>query len=557
MMRLFNISRLELKKSRKKYSRGLVAVIVILSIFAGLSAYFSAGEGVKSDSKLYVVASPYRIEERHFVWYPMSAGKAIPLVRSGEVDVALGQLFLIVGKSDKALAAADELKALIERLFEEELYRRYGSDAFPVFVSVEYVKRDVTYQIGFKGEEKSRREETSSAPGQAPTLPPTPAPAPEELPKPFEETEGLGRVIGGEEKYVTPKNFSPPNLLGKLVYAFLFILPSYFAVQVFSSSLIEDRTAKRLDVLLATPTSPLTVLMGKLLPYLATAVLSVLAASLILGKSPVALAYVLPVILFFAALQAFFAINARSYKEMTFFVISTSLLVTAYIFIPAVFAGTIPVSKVSPITLMLADFEGEEIGLRDYVFATLQFYAMAAVLMVLAAKSMSPEIAHSSKSIPEKVVLALTGLMKREWHAAIASIAAIPFVFMVEFLLLSVLFVLPMEYSIPLFVGVVAVVEEAFKGSVLLAAIRKGLSPYPSALACGLGFFAGEKLIVLLNVATQYNALLLAQFFVLPLILHVSTMLLFALFRSHPPLAFTLAATLHFFYNLAVVMTLA
>ena len=182
---------------------------------------------------------------------------------------------------------------------------------------------------------------------------------------------------------------------------------------------------------------------------------------------------------------------------------------------------------------------------------------MAVVLYLMAAKSLTPEIAHSSKGIPEKVVMALSHLITREWHAFFAAMAAIPFVFMVEFMLLSVLFVLPPDYSIPAFIGVVAVVEESFKASILLAAAWRKLSPYTSAIACGVGFFAGEKLIVLLNVATQYNTLLLAQFFLFPLALHVSTVLLFTLFRSKPAFGLAIASITHFIYNMAVVMLLA
>ncbi len=554
IMRLFSISRLELRKSKKKYTKSLILVLILLSSVALISAYFSAIEGVKSDNKLYVVAGPYAVNERHFLCYPLPLKKSIALVKAGKADAALGNLFIVTGKSEKSLAATDELRSIIQELFDRELYKRYGSKAFPVFISVEYVKREISYQIelarqgregGIKGEQKEAQQSKAQIPViKTPEKPPAP------ITKPI-------TVISAQEKYVTPRNFSPPNLLGKLIYAFFFILPSYFAAQIFSSSLIEDRLTKRLDVLLSTPASPHTVLMGKFLPYLVLSIASVAAVSIVLGKSIAALIYVIPVILFFSSLQAFFAINSRSYKEMTFFVISTSLFVTAYIFIPAVFSGTIPVSKVSPITLMLSSFEGERVSVKEYLFSTFQFYAMAAVLSLLAAKSMTPEIAHSSRGIAEKAVFALSSLMGKEWHVFLVAIAAIPFVFMVEFMLLSVLFVLPPYYSVAVFIGIVAIVEETFKASIVLAAVKRNLLPYMSAIACGAGFFTGEKLILVLNIATQYNNLLLAQFFVFPLIIHISTTLLFAFLRHRPSFAISVASLVHFLYNMAVVMVLA
>jgi hypothetical protein len=259
---------------------------------------------------------------------------------------------------------------------------------------------------------------------------------------------------------------------------------------------------------------------------------------------------------FFSALQMFLALISRSYREMTFLVIASSLIITSYIFIPSIFSGAIPVSKVSPITLMLAMFEGEDIGLKDYAFATFQFYAMAVVLFYLSSKALNPEVMHRSDLSGRFLNIAKKSI-KKDYHTFFAAIASIPFVFMIEFLLLSVLFVMPLTYSIPIFLAIIALVEEIFKGSTVYAASKNGINVYKAAIFCSLGFFAGEKIIVLLNVATQFNNLLMAQYLLLPLLIHLISLLVFAtVIRKSFGYAIASSTLIHFVYNYAVVMSI-
>jgi ABC-type Na+ efflux pump permease subunit len=418
-------------------------------------------------------------------------------------------------------------------------------DAFPVFVSAEYLKRELAYKPIEKKvmerEEKVEREEWEEEVGQ------------EEITRFIERKEA--KIGYTKNKYSTPDDFSPPSLLEKMIYAFFFVIPSYFAIQVFSSSLIEDRIARRIDTVLSTPVSEIEFLLGKMIPYTVFSLIAVVLVSLIFKENILAVIFVLPIILLFSSLQMFLALISRSYREMTFLVTVSSLLLTAYIFIPSVFAGTIPVSKVSPITLMFDFFENEPIEMREYLFATFQFYAMAFVLIYLSSKALNPEIMHSSSDILRRLFMVIERVVRKDYHTFFASIASIPFIFMLEFLLLSVLFILPPKSSIPIFLGIVAFVEESFKGSAVFAAFRNGASLYRAAIFCSLGFFAGEKLIIMLNIVTQYNNLFLAQYLILPLFIHLTSLLLFATIVRRSFIAALIAASfLHFAYNYVVVV---
>lgn len=558
---MLKVARVELKKSAKKYSKKFLFIIILLSIFAGFLTHHSIDSGLKSDQRFYTVASPYNIPEKEFVSYRTdSAGS----VKSDKVDVYLGKssnLYVVLTETDRSRSAADELRSYLKNVFENELYKRYGEKAFPVYVDSVYLKRDLIYQPQLDGTEQQSSQE------QGQTQDKTTDKKAEEITEDKSQQDGevLDPGNGGSDPigtssgsgYTTPDNFSPPSLLGKMIYAFFFIIPSYFVIQVFSSSLIEDRVTRKIDVLLSTPISELKLLTGKMAPYLAISVFTVLAVAILFDRSLMTLIYIVPIIFFFAALQMFLALISRSYREMTFLVVASSLVVTAYIFIPAVFGGSIPVSKVSPITLMLATFEGESVGISEYVFATFQFYAMGAVLLYLSSKALTPEVL-ASHSLSERFYVILSGAIKSDYHTLVAAMASIPFIFMAEFLLLSVLFVMPLEKSIPLFLLIIATVEEVFKGSAVYVAHKKGFNTYKAALFCGIGFFAGEKVITFLNIVTQFNNLLFAQYLLIPLVIHVTSILVFAVIIKRWSFKYALACSslLHFAYNYGVLMLL-
>ena len=556
---IIKVVRLELRKSLKKYSKKFVLFLILISIFAGVLATFTVKEGISSDSELYSVASEYQIDDYRFQYYKVTDESKF--LQSDNIDIYLGEgnsLYILLKDTERAKSAADELRNYLEEIFRQQLYAVYGNNAFPVVIEAIYLKRDIVYQpksMGSSIEEKGKADISGNKGG--------------------EDDEGIGvdisesissKTIGeklpinsNEVRYKTPEEFNPPSLISKMIYAFFFVIPSYFAIQVFSSSLIEDRITKRLDILLSSPISGIQLLIGKMIPYLFISAITIVAAALILKESTEALFYILPIIFFFANLQMFLALTSRSYREMTFLIIVSSLVVTAYIFIPSVFGSTIPASKVSPITLMLATFEGEKIGIRDYLFATLQFYTMGAVILYLSSKALNPEIMYRN-DLSGRLLAIATNSVRKYRHTFIAAIGAIPFIFLAEFFLLIILFVLPESLSVPLFLGVVAFVEEAFKGTIVYAAIKNNLNGYVSALFCGVGFFIGEKAILVVNVASQFNNLLAANYLILPLIIHVLALFVFvSVIKLKLPakysfaIALTTSTILHSVYNYAVV----
>jgi ABC-type Na+ efflux pump permease subunit len=512
---------------------------------------------------MYTAATQIELKDSRFITFHAEPPEGRETVKKEYADVYLGfdgTLYVITSGSKKSLAATEELIKAIRSDFEEFLYQRYGKKAYPVFVRAVYVDRGhIATPSGTVNLEEVRKavERGETEVGK----PKEKSGIPEHTPEPKipsggeKRTFDVGKLIFGEKGYTTPSTFSPPSLMGKMIYAFLLILPSYFAIQVYSSSFIEDRFSGRLVSLLSTPLSPRDILLGKMLPYFLLSTSLVLFSSILLANPSSAL-YILPPLLFLFSIQTLFALLSRSYKEMTFLILVSSLVITGYLFIPAIFAGTVPFSKVSPITLLLSNLEGETVTLREYFVSTLQFFAAFIFISLICVRALDAEFLEYQGGIVERFLEACRRVVTG-YPSLIAYMGlSIAPIFMVEFMLATTLFAFPLHVSIPFFLMTIAAVEEFFKTVALHSAIRNGLEWWKAGVVGGITFLIFEKLLVVVDAGIFSNAMM-AGMLVLPLALHVSTLLLFSyLIRLNPKgywLAYVAATLLHFAYNLGVV----
>ncbi|MBO8182906.1 MAG: ABC transporter permease [Archaeoglobus sp.] len=548
IFKIFRVSSIELKKSRKKYSKTSFLILILISLVSISLLYFSVGFGMRSDSYLYEV-SGMQINDYRFL---NSKNSDVHLTYSN------GYYKAIITGTDKSLAAVDELRKLVKQNYEFQLYERFGSEAFPVFVKAEFLEREKVsvpsiknlsipeikkYDVIPEGESKVGKGEEIIK---------------ESLNKLTSPQSNL--PIKQKTGYTIPEDFNPQSLLSKMVLAFFFIIPSYFTIQLFSASLLEDKTLRRLDVLLSTPLKPIEIYIGKLLPYLVISSLFIISTSFLLKESLLAILFVLPFILFAFSLQACIVFLSRSYKEMTFLIMVSSFIITAYLFIPAIFSGTIPVSKISPITNMLILFETGELDLSDYLLSTSQFYILFAVLSFISIRMMDAEVMYLD-SIERKVLLTLRKWIKSPLHCLFASILSIPFVFIAEFMLISIIFTMPLQLSIAVFILGISLVEELFKTSIVYAAYKnsyKNSGILAASVLTAVGFFAGEKILALIEIGRNYMDLLLASYLLLPLALHLLTLFCFAFLirkRSYA-IAFSTAVVVHFIYDYGILLAL-
>jgi len=391
---------------------------------------------------------------------------------------------------------------------------------------------------------------------------------------------GGGGALGGllgQSQTGTPSSISPPFPLQSLVFAFAFLLPLNVVIQAYGSSVLAERINRRGEPMLVAPVSRGDIVAGKALPYLlgALALISVIAAAT--GASALAVLAVAPLAALFLAATFLGAMLARSYKELTFVTVTVSVGLTAYAFVPAVFAEVHPIAAISPLTVVVDSITGEGVTAGQFVLSTVPPGLAAFVLFGLGTGVYREEDMFTQRPIPAKLLDALAAPLTSRWRAGLWTALFLPFVFVAELFAVAVLFVAPVSLSVPLLLGVVAVVEEVAKSVHVFAGFERGRydrtlrNALAVGAASGVGFFLAEKLLLVTQLvglpelavaqaafSTESLGVSPGLLLVAPLALHVVTAAVSAAGAARSRLAYlgtlAVAVGLHVAYNLAVVV---
>ena len=309
----------------------------------------------------------------------------------------------------------------------------------------------------------------------------------------------LDGLLGGGSASGSPAEISPPFPFGSLVLAFVFLVPMNFIIQAYGGTILNERINRRGELLLVAPIRRLDIVAGKTLPYLAAAVIAITGISLGVGGGLLSVGAVLPVALAFLSATFVGAMFARSFKELTFVTVTVSVFLTSYVFIPAIFTNVTPIALISPLTLVVMELQGEAVDIGSYVFSTAPFYLGSTILFLLGVGVYREEDMFTQKPVPLKFLDAIDARLRGPKSVAVASALTIPFVFIAELLAVAVLFVLPVEITVPLILVVIAAIEEVAKSIHIYAGFESDRFDRSSRMALllgglsGLGFFVGEK----------------------------------------------------------------
>ena len=584
------IARWELTRSAGGFDRRAIAFTIVALGLAGgaVAAGIAPGPGdVALDRDVYRVGvdadSPY---------HEVVAGSAtlaarppsVDALETGEVDVVVGDGEIVADDSEKGRAALTAFRGAT-RAYNDRLMRAEedGVAAFPVAVTLSYEDRTLDRDLSAggggseiggasgadtdadNGDQVSSSDDTSEdgtderSAGGTGGLP----------------AVGAGGVSGTDSG--SPADIAPPFPFESLVLAFAFLVPMNFVVQLYGSSMLGERTNRRGELLLVAPVRPIEIVAGKTLPYfLGTAIVTALIA-LAVGGGVVSVAAVVPIGLCFLAATFLASMLARSFTELTFVTVAASVFLTSYVFVPAVFADIAPIALISPLTLVVRDLASESVSLGEYAFSTGPFYLSGLVLFVLGTGIYREEDLFTQRAVPLKFLDALCARLTRRRSVALLSALSIPFVFVAELLSIAVLFALPMEYSVPVLLLVIAGVEELGKSIHIYAGFTGGRfdSGTRTALVLGvlsgIGFFVGEKATLLAQavglpelalgraafVPSGVGGIELVALALAPLALHCVTALISALGASRSKrgylLAYLVAIGVHAGYNFTVV----
>ena len=325
----------------------------------------------------------------------------------------------------------------------------------------------------------------------------------------------VGGAAFGADTVGSPGSISPPFPFVSLLLAFVFLVPMNFLIQAYGSSVLDERTNRRGEPLLVTPLSPVDIVAGKTLPYVAVAALVTTLIAVAVGGGALSVVAVLPVALTFLAATFVGAMFARSFKELTFVTVGVSVLLTTYAFVPAIFTNVTPVALVSPLTLVVFDLQGEAVGLGEVLFSIGPMTVGAALLFGLGLGVYREEDMFTQKPVGRKFLDALAvrlrsvgegawTLRSRSGLRALAPVAfltacTIPFVFVAELLAVALLFALPVTVSIPVLLVTIAFIEELAKSVHLYAGFERGAFARADRVAVAVGaasavgFFLAEK----------------------------------------------------------------
>ncbi|MFB6227843.1 MAG: PrsW family intramembrane metalloprotease [Halobacteriales archaeon] len=599
----------------------LTALVLVVAIAAVGGAVAVAG--TPQDANVYRVGvspdSPYHD--------PVASDPSLRVVDPDggayddrEIEVLISRGVLRAYNTSKGRSAAAAVKSAVrrynERLMEAEADDGNETAAFPVSVELRYVDRggisvgDGTDDGGGGGTDDGGTGGTGDGgtggtggtddgrTGPDSTATPRPAPSPTgtaETPGgggDVEEGGGLGGLpsIGGEALFGSskgrPSDIRPPFPFVSLVLAFAFVVPMNFVIQAYASSILGERTNRRGELTLIAPVSPATIVAGKTVPYFAAMLVIAAITTLVLGGGLVSIGAVTPIALLFLSAAFLGGMLARSHKELTFVLVTVSVGITSYVFLPAVFTNVTPIAAISPLTMVVRELEGVTVTAPVFLFSTVPMLVASAVLFGLGGGLYREEDLFAQKPIPGKVVDALAGPIRGTKSVAGLTILLLPFVVLAELLAVAVLFVLPRSVSLPVLLAFIATIEEIGKSVHVLSGFerarfdRRLRTAAIVGTASGAGFFLGEKVVALVQVVglerldvgqvlqttagtgvgASVSPVVLIGLFLAPLALHVVTAVVSAVGASRGRRTYVLglagAVIVHTLYNLTVVSAL-
>jgi len=575
-------------------SRDILPMTAVLLVALLLASGLTAESGIHLQDGIYTVgtddASAAAIlagDPRFLVALTDSTTLAL---NSGAYDLVITDDRARGARTEKGRAALSEF-AVAYRNYRNGVYT--GEEdlfaAYPLWIDTVEVTSSLDFTATDNGQLISPRsqDETDVRPSgpveDLPTPSATLAVSAEELRQDLAEApagnDGITRYLGmfssgpdlGEFK--TPSQLSPSLPFDSLIYIFVFIFPLYFTSQFAMMSIANERIERRGEILLSTPAGPLTIIAGKMLPYFLMMIAICSAIVLITGGSFVVILPLVPVILFFLAAALLIGMTARSFRELSFLSIFFSTVMTSYLFFPSIFANVHVISLISPLTLVVLQFQGTGFTATDYVYATALFWLSTAVIFWLCARNFTEEQLFSQERLTSRLRSFIFAAMARghPFASLVAlNLLAIPLIFMVQLMYLVLLFNLPLPWSLLALILLAAFTEEVAK-SIGIVALFRGMPDFftwktvvVAAVATGFGFLVGEKLLLFVMMAQVTGSLFGSVLFSgvgllwMPFLLHTTGALIVGAAlkaggrRAYLP-AILVATAVHAAYNLILI----
>jgi len=514
---------------RKRFSGTSPLAVVVLLVVLGLSA-FAMRDAVSMGNGLYrvgVSGNVPAIQNSRFSVLTVDAAKGKELLEQHVIDVFIDGAQVNARGDDKSQFAVRALKQYLE---EKELVRvgeSYPNEtAFPLRVNINYIN-------------------------------------------PQANQDGVQPVTKPSETII-PSLTPPPAPFTQVLVAMMYIMPITFISIFFTSSFMDEKINRRLTILLSAPITPFQIIMGKMFPYAVFALsTTALIAVLTSGNVLLALAIFAPTILFIFAIYLMVPMFYRTFKDVTFIAMFVTTMTTAYLVFPAMFTNVNDLAYISPLALAVKMYRAEPFGWREYLFPSVPMAAIFAITMYACTRLLNEEFLMGYRPLRRKITDAIY-LMMAHIRPVLAvplwSLLVIPAVYMTQVVFLAFSTNLPAGLIVAATLLASVCVEETVKsiGIVVLTDHGKVFSMreiLTLAFLSGLGFFVGEKLLLLISLQfvsqSEVSGVIFGQgkgmLLFVPLFAHsVFTSIVTVLkIKGRAPywVALTVGTILHFFYN--------
>ncbi len=522
MRNVFIIAKREVKRFRTRFSGGSRGIVLLILVAALIVSYFVAQSGFSLSRGFYTIGvspSAPSIGDSRFNVIAMDRAEGIRGLDARTIDAYIdGDQVLSRTDSRRSQYAVGALKKYLDGTELERITAAYPIDqGFPLRIQV--------YNLSTNVSDGSLSVAALIGPTPAPPDPwagPTPTPAPGATPAPATSATDdavLAQLNGSDSGFkaravangevMVPSLYEPAAPLPQVILAFLYIVPMFFISVFFTSSFMDEKTNRKLNILMSTPVSALDIILGKMLPYLAFSLLVIVGVTLYLGGNLLlAVAIFAPVTLFIFAIYLLVALFYRTYKDQTFFSMTAITFVTGYLVFPALFAGTNNVSLISPLTLAVQMYQGVGFGPLEYAFSTAPLYIVFGLALYVGVRIFNEEYLMGYGRLHQKTGDAIyLAISRRHPFLSVAalSLLLIPAVFVVELIFLAL--ATNIGYLLLMIVVLLffcALVEEIAKSAGIAVLIEYGKAgPLRRVLALSLvsalAFWGGEKLLLLVS----------------------------------------------------------
>ncbi len=573
-MKLLIISKWELRRTGLYFGKRILVLSAVILILIGLVSLFVSQNGLHINDNIYkvVVTDPAIGEvlktDDKFNVYIAENTEATELFEYRDFDILITGNNIRYHSSERSIAALDALDKAIVRYDEARLLSYNDlNNTFPVWITVENIERQQVFQpptLQKLPDFEKTPDNTDSSIEITISEKPGKETASYDSIKEMTEANKLSPIE--DQMLSTPSHFNPPFPFKSVVLSFLFIFPIFFIAQLFSSSIMEERVRRKGELLLVSPLSSYKIVFGKLLPYLLISLVMMAGITVNIKGNVLMLIIMLPVVLMFLSTAFLGAIIARSYKELSFVLIFMSVLLSGYIFFPAMFVSIHAISIISPVTLVVMLLEGEQVSITDYLFSTTPFYLVSILGFIFGIFIYREEDLFTQKTTRNKLLDSAHEFIKRAPAPLFfLSIALLPVAFSIQLMLIVLMFNLPVKTGIVIFIIFAALIEEVVKSAGIYTVFSRKLSDasiwnaLKFGILSGTGFFVGEKLLLLVVISSiagsVFGSAMGIGLLIFPLLLHITSTTAASLsLRSRNYLfSIILATMIHSAYNLYLV----